>query len=235
MKLDTDLRPSETGLHYRLRRGQPKRGLIVMLHGLSGDENVMWIFDHALPRTATVVAPRALYNSEFGGYSWTRAVVRDQFTDVDFQEAADHLQRFIDKASTLYQVDPRRVIVMGFSQGAALSYAFSLEHPVMLCGVIALAGFLARYNRHSHRTCAARSAVQVSTPLRSAQNASLRYLIVHGAHDEAVPIDRAREAQSVLESRGASVEYHEHRVGHKVSAQGMKEIKHWIDKTLREC
>ena len=230
----TELVQSQAGLTYRLRRGQPRGGLIVMLHGLSGDENVMWIFDHALPRPATVIAPRALYNSEFGGYSWTRAVARDELTDVDFQEAADHLQRFIDEASTLYQVDPRRVIVMGFSQGAALSYAFSLAHPGMLCGVIALAGFLPQHNRHSHRTGAARSAVQVSTPLRSAQNALLRYLIIHGAHDEVVPIERAREARLVLEGRGASVEYHEHRVGHKVSAQGMQEIKHWINQTWRE-
>ena len=73
-----------------------------------------------------------------------------------------------------------------------------------------------------------------STPLRSAQNAIPRYLIIHGAHDEVVPIERAREARLALEGRGASVEYHEHRVGHKVSAQGMKEIQHWIDETLRE-
>ena len=47
-----------------------------------------------------------------------------------------------------------------------------------------------------------------------------------------VSIDRARAARSVLESRGASVEYHEHRVGHKVSAQGMKEITRWIGQIL---
>jgi phospholipase/carboxylesterase len=231
----TELVQSQAGLTYRLRRGQPHGGLIVMLHGLSGDEDVMWIFDHALPRSAAVIAPRALYASELGGYSWTRAAVRDQLDQVDFQDATAYLARFMREVTAVYQVDPQRVIVMGFSQGAALSYAFSLEHPAMLCGVIALAGFLPPHNRHSQRTCAAHSVVQVPTPLRSAQNAFPRYLIVHGAHDEAVPIERAREARLVLESRGASVEYHEHRVGHKVSAQGMQEIKHWIDKTWQEC
>jgi len=230
MKLDTDLRPSETGLHYRLRRGQPKRGLIVMLHGLSGDENVMWIFDHALPRTATVVAPRALYASEHGGYSWTPAAARDEFDQADFQEAIEHLSRFLHEVSTLYQVDRQRVIVMGFSQGAALSYTFSLAHPELLRGVIALAGFL------SNRSSALPSALAGTRATSKARwdVSQLSYLIIHGAHDEAVPIERAREARSALESRGASVEYHEHRVGHKVSAQGMQEIKIWIDKTLRD-
>jgi phospholipase/carboxylesterase len=147
---------------------------------------------------------------------------RDQLSDVDFQEAIDHLQHFSGEASALYQVDPRRVIVIGFSQGAALSYAFSLAHPGMLCGVIALAGFLPQHNRHSERSAA------------ESKKAIPRYLIIHGAHDEVVPIERAREARLVLEGRGASVEYHEHRVGHKVSAQSMQEIKHWIANTWRE-
>jgi hypothetical protein len=69
----TELGSSEAGLIYRLRRGQPHAPLMIMLHGLSGDENVMWIFDHALPRAATVIAPRALYASEFGGARRSRS------------------------------------------------------------------------------------------------------------------------------------------------------------------
>jgi phospholipase/carboxylesterase len=209
--MPTDIIPAASGLLYRVRRGRPRGPLIIMLHGLSGDENVMWIFDHALPGDATVIAPRALYASGCGGASWARSVVRDELDDVDFGEALKVLARFMAEVIELYQIDPQRVILMGFSQGAALSYAYSLLYPESLRGVIALAGFL---------------------PTRApaeAQAASLpAYLILHGTHDEAVPIDRARAARSVLESRGASVEYHEHRVGHKVSAQGMKEIAQWI-------
>jgi phospholipase/carboxylesterase len=206
----TDVVQSQAGLIYRVRRGQPQGALIVMLHGLSGDENVMWIFDHALPREATVIAPRALYPSELGGYSWARSVVRDDLDDVDFQETLEVLLRFMAEVIAQYKIDPQRVIVMGFSQGAALSYAYSLAHPASLHGVIALAGFIP----HS--------------PAVKSKDALPHYLILHGTHDEAVPIDRAREARSVLESHGANVEYHEHRVGHKVSAQGMKEIAQWI-------
>jgi phospholipase/carboxylesterase len=212
---------SPTGLLYRVRRGQPRGPLIVMLHGLSGDENVMWIFDHALPRDATVIALRAPYVSEFGGYSWSRSTVRGALVrgalergaldDVDFHEALAVLSRFMAEVITLYEIDPQRVILMGFSQGAALSYAYSLAHPESLRGVIALAGFL-----------------PTGTPAGTRAANQPAYLILHGTHDEAVPLERARAARSVLESRGAAVEYHEHRVGHKVSAQGIKEIAQWI-------
>jgi predicted esterase len=144
MKPTTELCQSETGSIYRLRRGQPHGPLIAMLHGLSGDENVMWIFDHALPREATVIAPRALYASELGGYSWARSVVRDELDHVDYAAALDALPLLVGEATRLYEADPQCVIVMGFSQGAALSYALSLTHPEMLRGVIALAGFLSR-------------------------------------------------------------------------------------------
>lgn len=230
MRPDTVLIQSDTGLIYRLRRGQPHGALIVMLHGLSGDENVMWIFDQALPRPAAVIAPRAPYVSEFGGCSWARAVVRDELDQVDFREAIDYLSRFLPEVIALYQADPQRVIVMGFSQGAALSYSFSRAHPELLRGVIALAGFLP--NPSSALPSAPAATQSASTARRDMSQPS--YLIIHGTHDEAVPIDRAREARSVLERLGASVEYHEHRVGHKVSAQGMKEIARWVAETVRE-
>jgi phospholipase/carboxylesterase len=225
MRPPTEIVQSPTGLIYRVRHGQPHDALIVMLHGLSGDENAMWIFDHALPRDATVIAPRALYASEFGGYSWARSVVRDDLDDVDYQAALEVLPCFVDETIALYEVDPRRVILVGFSQGAALSYAYSLRHPESLRGVIALAGFLPRpstapLHGSAHALPAERG--------RARRDAALHYLIIHGTHDEAVPIERAREARSMLEARGAHVEYHEHRVGHKVSAQGMKEIAWWI-------
>ena len=212
MQPTTELCSSETGLVYRLRRGPPHGPVLIMLHGLSGDENVMWIFDHTLPREATVIAPRALYASELGGYSWARSVVRGDLDQVDFAEALDRLPGLVSEIVAVYQADPRRVIALGFSQGAALSYAWSLAQPAALHGVIALAGFLPLHNN------AATESKQALPP----------YLIIHGTRDADVPIERARVARSILESRGAAVEYHEYPVGHKVSAQGAKEIARWI-------
>ncbi|CAG0927854.1 Carboxylesterase 2 [Thermoflexales bacterium] len=218
---------SETGLTYRFRRGRSHGLLIIMLHGLSGDENAMWIFDRALPREATVIAPRALYASEWGGYSWARSVVRNELDLVDYTAALAAVQSFIREAIHLYEADLQQVISLGFSQGAALSYALALAQPELVRGVIALAGFLPGETRLRE------AGPSVHAPAAERGRAEPRYLIIHGTRDEAVPIDRARQARAILESRGASVEYHEHPVGHKVSAQGLKEIARWIGKTLQ--
>jgi phospholipase/carboxylesterase len=216
MPSDTELQQTESGLIYRLRRGQPGGGLIVMLHGLSGDENVMWIFERALPRSATVIAPRALYVSEFGGYSWDRSVVPHDLDRVDFGAAQDVLRQFIPDMIRQYQAAAECVIVMGFSQGAALSYALSLSEPELMCGVIALAGFMPPLDRR-----------------KPAQGFPVHgYLIINGLEDEDVPIERARYARSVLEERGAPIEYHEYPSGHKVTAQGLKDITQWLQHVL---
>src|SRR5512135_2672822 len=68
-------------LVYRVRSGSINSPLIIMIHGLGGDENVMWIFERALPDQATAIAPRAPLWIEpdtphaeeaSGGYSWFR-------------------------------------------------------------------------------------------------------------------------------------------------------------------
>jgi phospholipase/carboxylesterase len=189
-----------------------------MLHGLSGDENVMWLFEHALPRSATVISPRALFAAA-DGFSWTRSGDHGEIEQADFTTAIETLQQFIPEMIERYDCDPQRVIVMGFSQGAAVSYALSLAQPDLLCGAIALAGFMPNYPI-APQTAPAR--------LRSASS-NVRYLIIHNSDDDIVPIALAREARSALEARGVLVEYHEYPGGgHKVSAQGMKDIAQWI-------
>jgi phospholipase/carboxylesterase len=225
MSIIVDRATSQAGLSYRVRRGTSRGPLIFMLHGLYGTENVMWLFDQALPRSATVISPRALFPAA-DGFSWTRSVVHGEIEQTDFTAALEALQRFIPEMIERYDCDPQRVIVMGFSQGAAVSYALSLTQPDLMCGVVALAGFLLPVASHSERSREAAKSKSAAPP---------KYLIIHSTDDDLVPIALAREARSELEARGASIEYHEYPgSGHKVSAQGMKDIAQWIATTLRE-
>jgi phospholipase/carboxylesterase len=216
MTMTADLATSDAGLIYRVRRGAPRSPLMLMLHGLYGTENVMWLFDQALPRSATVISPRALFPAA-AGFSWTRSVVHGEIEQTDFTAALEALQRFIPEMIERYDCDPQRVIVMGFSQGAAVSYALSLTQPDVMCGVVALAGFMPQ------------------DILQSMDALQQRYLIIHSTDDDIVPVALAREARSELEARGASIEYHEYPgSGHKVSAQGMKDIAQWIERILSQ-
>ena len=44
---------------------------MILLHGLGGNEDVMWVLETALPPGGLVAAPRGTFPSVAGGYSWS--------------------------------------------------------------------------------------------------------------------------------------------------------------------
>ncbi len=221
-------------LIFQSRSGPEAGPLLIMLHGLGGDENSMSFFTRSIPAAFTVISPRAPIAIEPGmfpkytdhGYSWVRSVPPPD--RVSFAPAIDLLRRFIQS------LNRAPVFLMGFSQGAALSYALSLAEPELIAGVIALAGLVPDEAMHPER-----SGGRSATPLRSAPNAPAAqskdahprygYLIIHSVDDQIVPIQRAHQARDFLQALGAPVEYHAYPGGHKVAAQGLKDIMRWLE------
>ncbi|MCC7448451.1 MAG: dienelactone hydrolase family protein [Anaerolineae bacterium] len=193
--------PAEPGPHPTL----------VMVHGLQGDENVTWIFARSISPHWLIASPRAPFAAP-EGYTWNDP--GKQFNDGNaYQRGLDSLTRFVDGLATAYHADLSRLVLLGFSQGAALSYAYAAAHPVR--GVAALSGF-----------------VPALIDNRLAALNGLPVLILHGTQDDRIPIEQARRDRKRLTAVGAQVIYHEDQVGHKVSAEGMRLLRHWLSERL---
>ena len=223
MPLEAMPSPNKDDLIFQSRSGSADGPLLIMLHGLGGDEYAMSLFTRSIPVAFMVISPRAPIAIEPGmfpgytdrGYSWVRSAPPPD--RVSFAPAIDRLRHFI----RAFNRAP--VFLMGFSQGAALSYALSLAEPDLIAGVIALAGFLPDEARPS--TSLQRSSAQDAYPRHG-------YLIIHGVDDQIVPIYRAHQARDFLTVLGAPVEYHAYPGGHKIAAQGLKDITRWLEATL---
>ena len=223
MTMTADQATSDAGLIYRVRRGAPRSPLILMLHGLSGDENVMWLFDHALPRSATVISPRALFPAA-DGFSWTRSVGHGEMGQTDFTAAIEALQRFIPEMIQRYELRSAARHRHGLQSGRGSELRVVAGPARFDVRRDCVGGVYAE-----NRACDI-SAAGLRALLRACSHA---ILIIHSSDDDIVPIALAREARSELEARGALVEYHEYPGGgHKVSAQGMKDIAQWIERIL---
>jgi len=48
-----------------------------------------------------------------------------------------------------------------------------------------------------------------------------------GKEDPYIPLARARGCAETLRASGADLAYHEYDVGHRISAQGMRDLKTW--------
>jgi phospholipase/carboxylesterase len=174
----------------------------LLLHGLSGDEQVMWVFASRLPANALIIAPRGLHSSGLGGYSWLPESGRKWPLIAEFQPAVEALLELLNP-NFFPAADFSNLRLVGFSQGAALSYAFGLLHPQKVRALAGLSGFLSEDAPD----------FVAGQPLHGK-----RIFVAHGTRDDTVPVQRARWAVQILQQAGAQVNYCEDDVDHKLSA-----------------
>lgn len=211
IKTENVIKFEQWTLRYHLPEGEGPHPVLLMIHGWTGDENVMWIFASRLSPRYLILAPRGIYPADEGGYGWEPRHGPGWPALENFRPAVDALLQMLDmlKASSLDgrpqfpDADFSKLSLMGFSQGAALAYTLALTHPERIQRLAGLAGFLP--------TDAER---MVSPhPLQGK-----KIFVAHGSRDETVPVERARAAVKVLENAGAEVTYCEEDVGHKLAA-----------------
>ncbi|MEP7358925.1 MAG: PHB depolymerase family esterase, partial [Anaerolineales bacterium] len=164
---------------------------VVMVHGWGGDEKVMAIFERLVPPAAAIISPRAPLDMHDGGFNWYQPV-DDEPAQL---KGLESLRAFVAGLPGPYRIDPNRMVLVGFSQGAAMSAALLLSDPPLVLAVASLAGFL---------PSAAQRWVQ---PGRAAGRS---VFMAHGSADTTVPIARAQAARDALQTAGAQVAYHEY-------------------------
>lgn len=189
-----------------------------MLHGWKGDENVMGIFKQTVPPDVAIVSPRAPLTVEDGGYSWFRRNGTElQPTPPESLLAGmDQLHEFLTNLPQLYPIDPTRLVLMGFSQGSTMVNSMIFTYPQLAIGVASLAGLIP----------------DVIMQTKSPDLTGLPVFIAHGTKDNIVPLTAARYTRDLYRRLGAEVTYGEYHTGHKLTVQGMADMKAWLAKIM---
>jgi len=185
---------------------------IVMLHGRSGDENVMWIFAKTAPPDWLLVAPRGIQPDPAGGYDWRPRGQNEWPSLADFDDAVTAVAQFIQALPQLYHADPARIYLMGFSQGAATAYAAALRHPGLAQGIAGLVGFVPTH---------------CDAALEESALADLPIFMAVGKRDPLIPAQRSVGCAQTLTMAGTQLEYHEYDAGHKLNAAGLRDLQAW--------
>ena len=177
-------------LSYRLPSGPKPVKIMLLLHGWLGNEQVMWIFGQKAPENCLVLSPRALFSVPEQGFSWTKGTLDGRLPVMaDFEEAVEAVADLIhdNPWQQEYDLGAAGIGLMGFSQGAALSYAVAAglrEHIGQIAG---LAGFVPDGFR---------------TGIGPARLENLSIWIGHGNRDTVVPVERARAGVDCFGSSG---------------------------------
>lgn len=199
------------GTPFRARRARSSESpLVILLHGLGGDERAIWVFEHAFPEDWGLVAPRGYCEAPHGGFGWAEGTA---YRDAGgWESSARRLVNSAGRWAEAAGVGPDRVLWLGFSQGAAAAFA-AVASGLATLGVISLAGFVPD---------------GVSPRVEG-----VPVFWAHGRLDRDVPIERARADVQRLRRLGANVEFCAADVDHRVGAPCLTALQRWIQTTSR--
>lgn len=204
---------NQAGLIHQIAQpaGEGPFPTAVLLHGRSGDEKVMWVFANSLPPGWLLVAPRGIKPDPDGGYTWHPRDREEWPPLAQFDAAVTAVTRFIHALPTLYKADPTRIYLMGFSQGAALAYAVALRQPGLVQGIAGLVGFMP----------------ECVTMGETAVLRDLPVFMAVGKKDPLIPHEIVQRCAATLRAAGASLTYGEYDTGHRLNAEGVRDLKAW--------
>lgn len=221
MIADTDPIEIETG-------PQPTAS-ILWLHGLGADGHdfepivpelestglpaVRFVFPHAPYRPVTVnggATMRAWYDIAIDGRGF-------QQNEAHIRDSEQTLHRLIAKECER-GIDSRRIVLAGFSQGAAIALHTGLRYPQTLAGIMALSMPVPLPEK-------------IAAELNPA-NAHTPVFLAHGKQDSVVPYQMGEYSHHLLEKIGLPVEWHSYPMEHSVSMEEVTDVRAWLERIL---
>ena len=154
------------------------------------------------------------------GYGWFPLSAGATADPRAVQLAQGLLENFLDDACSRYPVDPKRLVLAGFSQGGLMAYRIALHDPERFAGLLAMSSWLPE---------------ELAAELEASEaHQQLPALVVHGSEDPMIPIDRAYASRDALLALKVPVAFREYPMGHEIRPEALREIVTWLEeKVLR--
>jgi phospholipase/carboxylesterase len=122
-------------------------------------------------------------------------------------ESRQMVQAYLQDLPQQTGIPLEKTILMGFSQGGAMTLDVGLRLP--LAGLIVLSGYLHPF----------------AQPLPDPKPPTL---LVHGKYDQVVPIVAAQSAKTTLTKQGVDLEYEEYEMGHEITLPVIDRVREFI-------
>lgn len=204
-------------LEYRsLGSADTARRLLVLLHGVGGNETNVLPLGKSFADDTLVVLPRAPLTLAPGQYAWFPVAFGPDGPRIDFDQAqrsARALQDFLRYLQGKHGIAPKHTVIAGFSQGGIMSASVALTTPELVGGFAVLAGRI----------------LPEIEPLAAPANAlrNLDALVLHGRNDEKLPVTWAERADALLGRLGVPHRTVLHDGGHSVPPDAQKALVQW--------
>jgi phospholipase/carboxylesterase len=189
--------------------GSPDPVTLLLLHGTGGDENELLSLGNVLWPGAALIGLRGKVLENGMPPSFRR------FTEAgveDIKSKTEELVRFIDATSERYDFSKRRLIVVGYSNGANLAASLILFHPHYLAGAILF------------------RAMVPLVPDLIRDFSHLSVFIGAARLDPLIPSGQPEELAALFRSGGADVTISWHQGGRELGEDDIHAAKRWLSR-----
>lgn len=200
--------------------GNPQQAsnILVLLHGVGGNEQSMLSIAEYLANNSLVICLRAPLQFSQNAYGWFQV----QFTATgpvhnwpQALQSVHLLEKELQVISQRYSVNLSNIAIGGFSQGAIMTMGLALQSALQLSHYLCFSG----------RTLPEFATFAQQHP----QYAANRHIfLAHGTQDSKLPVHFARTTQQLLHTLNSQLRYHEFTGDHEIVLPVLTEAKTWL-------
>jgi phospholipase/carboxylesterase len=216
-------------LTYRLQLPQtPSAGgapVLIMIHGYGANDGDIYELVPYIDPTVLIAAPRGpgRYNDAArGSFKWYDMDLQTcQAPPDSFGPSIEKLLQFIPALSESAGVtlDPQRLFIGGFSQGAVMALAVAAQQPELFAGIVC----------HS---CPFSPELHERLQQGAAGLAGKPVFLAHGETDFLPIAEHGRKVAETLREIGTDLTYNEYAFGHETSPQSRRDLANWLNPRL---
>lgn len=194
------------------RNGQAPKKLVILLHGYgSNGDDLIGLAQHWSPSFPDVqwVSPNAPdpVPGAPNGFQWFEISNMDpQRIQAGAEMAAPVIDAFIDQELARYRLEPKDLVMCGFSQGCMLSLHTGLRRAEQIAGILGYSG-----------------ALPGGAKLKDEMRSKPPVMLVHGDQDPVLPLPFMLDAAEAIAAAGHAAEFHiSPGIPHSIGQDGLE-------------
>ena len=191
---------------------------IFFLHGFGSNMQELFGLSPLFNQNWTCVSLQASIPVQYNGWAWAELdfqnigkLPKPEQMKIHQEKVFESIEQCIKKLD----LDPNRINLLGFSQGASLSIYSGLKNPNTFNSVVALSGFF--------------PVKEISKEVDRQAIRGLELFMGHGRLDPVVPIGLGHDTKNGLIDIGVNPNYNEYDSEHTISNECLNDILKWLE------
>ncbi|MBA2345457.1 MAG: alpha/beta hydrolase [Rubrobacter sp.] len=199
----------DLGFVHHFEPGDGSGVTLLVLHGTGGNEKDLVPLGRELAPSAAILSPRGKI-LEHGMPRFFRRLAEGVFDHEDLVLRTHELADFIEAATERYDLDPSKLVAVGYSNGANIAASLTLLPPGLLRAAVLF------------------RAMVPFEPETTPDLAGMPVFIAAGRRDQMIRPDDTQRLAEILREAGAEVDLHWRNVGHGLTYEEVAEAKEWL-------